>query len=167
MITVKIPGDPVPKARARVTKRGTYTPTATREWEQRARAIAIDVMNGREPITGPVAVTVYSYLAIPDWWPAWKRKAAKDGYIAPTTKPDATNYGKAAEDALVPARSKKRRSLDVVLSDDSQVVSIDCHKAYASKPMTVILVQILPGILAQATKKPEFWPTENLYFLEN
>ena len=57
-------GNPIPKARARVTikagqKAHAFTPTRTRDWEARVKDAARPAMVGHRLFTGPVAVELW------------------------------------------------------------------------------------------------------------
>lgn len=78
-ITFTVPGNPVPKERARVTRRGTYTPQRTKNWEA---AVRQTYQQAQGPLfTGPVQVTMHFYRRT-------RHRA------------DVTNMAKAIEDAL-------------------------------------------------------------------
>lgn len=67
IVTFTVPGMPVPKARARVGRRGTYTPAKTREYEDLVRGKAIDAkraagLGDDEILTGPVLVRILFVL---------------------------------------------------------------------------------------------------------
>ena len=54
-VTIIIAGEPVAKARPRVTRRGfAYTPAHTRKYEAHGRLAAQLAMDGRPPIETPV-----------------------------------------------------------------------------------------------------------------
>ncbi len=54
-----VPGQPIPKARARVTRSGhAYTPERTAAWESKVAWAARLAMQGREPFAGDVVVAV-------------------------------------------------------------------------------------------------------------
>ena len=145
-LELTILGDPVPKARARVTKAGiTYTPAKTRKWEQTAALMAQAQMRGRDPLQGPLEVVVIAEWPVPVSWPAWKRDSALQGRICHTTKPDADNIIKAAVDALN----------GIVFRDDSQIVGMIARKGYSERPAVTIRVRALDAMPAQAKRKPE------------
>lgn len=54
-------GDPVPCQRVRVTKRGTYTPKRTRDYERLVRYGAVSA--GAKPVNGPVYVRARFFRA--------------------------------------------------------------------------------------------------------
>lgn len=149
-MSIMVAGHPVGKARARTvrTKYGrtiSYTPKKTRRWEDNARMQAQAQMRGRSPLTGPVALRVCAYLAVPSSWPAWKREAALHGHVRPTGKPDLDNLLKAANDAMN----------GVLWIDDAQVVQIVSDKAYSDTPRVEIQVDTLSAAPSQITRKGE------------
>lgn len=88
-------GKPAPKGRPRAYKDGagrvrTYTPKATKDWEESMRYQAIDD-RPQAPLDGPLAAHLVFRLPRP--------KSAKKR-LAPHTKPDLDNLTKAALDAL-------------------------------------------------------------------
>lgn len=129
-----------------MTRQGVaFTPAKTRKWETTCRLIAQQRMQQREPIAGPVRVTVVAQFLPSASWPAWKREAAARGFIAPTGRPDVENISKAACDALN----------SVVYGDDSQIVELVARKAYSAKPRVTVLVQPLHMKPCQITKKSQ------------
>lgn len=57
-----IPHNPIPKARARVTRRGhAYTPQRTRDWEATVAMHARQVWGQREPLRGRLRVRIEFY----------------------------------------------------------------------------------------------------------
>lgn len=100
-ITFTVPGNPIPKARPRVTIRPgqkpvAYTPARTKGWEALVADAARLAMGGREPVKGPVELTLRFY-----------RQDAR--------RVDGDNLTKAAMDALQGR----------VFENDDQVVA--CH----------------------------------------
>ena len=69
-------------------------------------------------------------LPIPDSWPDWKKQAARDGLILPTSKPDFDNFEKAAVDALN----------GVIYLDDAQIVESHTRLVYSDTPMLFVSV---------------------------
>jgi Holliday junction resolvase RusA-like endonuclease len=70
-MTVIIAGAPVPKGRARMTRRGfMYTPTKTRTYESHARMAAQLAMGGSPPLEVPVRVEILVELPVPQSWSA-------------------------------------------------------------------------------------------------
>lgn len=134
MITFTVPGEPVAKARARITITGgrahAYTPAKTAAYEQLVAKAGRDAMAGQKPLTTPLIVSITIHRKIPASWPKNRRQAALDGLLYPTTTPDADNYAKAALDGLN----------GIVWEDDAQVVSLTVHKRYSASPCTILNV---------------------------
>jgi Holliday junction resolvase RusA-like endonuclease len=130
-VTVVIAGEPVAKARPRVTRRGiTYTPAHTRKYEAHARLAAQLAMGDRPPIEVPVRLELVVELPIPDSWSGRRRALAVTGDLLPTSRPDVDNYIKAGLDSLN----------EIVVRDDSQVVEISARKRFSIAPKLVMTV---------------------------
>ena len=137
IVTFTIDGPAVAKGRPRMTRKGfVYTPAATRKYEAHGRLAAQIAMNGRPPITGPVAVVMSVELPIPASWSGKRRAAAITGDIRPTTRPDVDNYAKAAMDSIS----------GIVIADDSQIVELDARKVYSIAPKLIVTVSTLPAL---------------------
>jgi Holliday junction resolvase RusA-like endonuclease len=100
-----VEGDPVPKGRPITRFRDgqpvrTITPRRTRQYEQRVAWAARQAMAGREPLAGPIAVSMHFY-----------RKTAR--------RCDFDNLAKAVTDAI---------QGDIVFADDDQVVEAHIYK---------------------------------------
>ncbi len=122
--TFTIPGKPVAKGRPKFAKPGikaiVYTPYKTRAWQNYAKLIVKAAMKGKPPLEGAVKADFELYMPKP------KRLKRKH----PTTKPDATNTIKAAEDAMN----------GIVFIDDAQITRITAFKEYSDDPRVVIHV---------------------------
>jgi Holliday junction resolvase RusA-like endonuclease len=130
-ITVIVSGEPVAKARARMTRRGfAYTPAKTRKYEAHARLAAQLAMDGRPPIEVPVRVELLVELPVPASWSRRKAEAALAGGIRPTTRPDVDNYAKGICDAIN----------TIVVVDDSQVVDLRAVRKFGVAPKMVATV---------------------------
>ncbi|CAB4142857.1 Rus Holliday junction resolvase [uncultured Caudovirales phage] len=125
-VTMYLPGKVIAKGRPRLTRSGIITPGKTRAYESLLRAKAIDAMEGREPLAGPLMVKMSVAVLPPESWSKVKRAAAVAGHILPTVRPDLDNQIKLI-DALNPTKSGFRG----VWSDDAQVVRIDASRFYA------------------------------------
>jgi Holliday junction resolvase RusA-like endonuclease len=150
IITFTIPGNPVPKARARtftnknkITR--TFTPSKTREWETYVSAIARQVAVKNKlvkPHEGPIILGCIFHRSIPKSLIKTKkqRKALEEKQVFPTTKPDLSNYFKSIEDACE----------GILWKNDSQIIGygfIDakyCCKTYSNNPRVEVEVQFLP-----------------------
>lgn len=145
MIVIELPGPPVAKGRPRFSRRtGTaYTPAATRAYESRLRAVALDAMKGRAILTGPLEVTLFAYMPIPESWSHRKRQLAQLGAIRPTSRPDLENCYKCL-DSFNSFRDKRTKiKVPVLWADDALVVDAHIHKFYSDKPRLVVIVQEL------------------------
>lgn len=129
-IVVRIEGAPVAKARARAGKFGHFTPKKTVNYEAWVKQCATEAMRGRERLEGAVYCEISIRLDIPDSWYAWKKQAALEGYIKPTSKPDLDNFQKSLFDGCN----------GIVFKDDSQVHSIQVEKMYSDRPSVVVRV---------------------------
>jgi len=92
-VSFTITGDPVPKARPRVVRKGgrtwSYTPKRVATWEKLVKEEA--QKHCTEPIEGPVAVTIGFYMKRP-------KSRRRENYVA--TTPDLDNLEKAVMDGL-------------------------------------------------------------------
>ena len=113
MIQLTIPGEPVPQARPRLTKRGTaFTPKKSSQYKERVRLFASAQMIGKTPLEGPLCLSVRVYRSVPKSRSKKWRTEAKTGKERPSQKPDLDNYIKAVQDGLN----------GIVWQDDSQIV---------------------------------------------
>lgn len=132
-IVIRLPGKPVGKGRPRFTMSGrTYTDPKTRGREDTLAALAVHAMQGRHPLTGPVAVEVIAAYPIPKSWSRKKREAALAGQIVPTVTPDADNILKTV-DAFN----------GIVWDDDKQVVEALVMKVYGERPFVEFRVRAI------------------------
>ena len=107
ILDLLIPGDPVGKARPRVTREGhAYTPKGTVEWERGAAMLLRHAYRGA-PLDEPVELVVEAVNARPASLIPGPRKLAAHpelaGRLWRTTKPDGDNVLKIVADALVAA----------------------------------------------------------------
>ncbi len=101
-----IPGHPVAKARARVTRNGTYTPEATQDYKKVIQVYAMQAMQGILPIKGECLLSINIY------------RRAKT-----TSRPDIDNYCKAVMDGCN----------GIIWVDDSQVTKLYSTKSCIAK----------------------------------
>lgn len=138
LVIVTVPGVPIAKGRPRITTRGrfarAYTPAKTRAYEDLIRCEAVDVMQERAPVAGPITLSVTAFVAMPKSFSKAKRADALDGIIKPVTRPDADNYAKAALDGCN----------GILFRDDSQVADLIVRKRYSVEPRLVIIMEIEP-----------------------
>jgi Holliday junction resolvase RusA-like endonuclease len=144
-IRFTVPGNPVPKGRARsrivTAKDGRqfvthYTPPKTESEEAVIRYYASQEMAGRELMSGPLAIHICVYRAIPASWSHKKIRLADAGELFPVIKPDYDNYAK-MQDALN----------KVIWNDDAQIVDAHIYKRYSSRPRISVIVKqkLSPG----------------------
>ena len=142
-IRIVIPGVPVAKGRPRVTRQGrAYTPAKTMAWEQMAAWEAAAQMQGRRMLEGPVQVSIVASWPIPVSWPQWRKRAALQGRVAHTRKPDGDNVAKAVLDALQ----------DVVFGDDSGVVRLQVTKCWDQTGQVLVDVSEIDMLMPDATR---------------
>ena len=125
-----VPGAPVPKARPRVTRYGTYTPKSTRDYEKRIVAAWRAAGAVQFPAGVPLSVTVYARFPIPKRAGKSKR-AAMEGDWHTVHRGDADNVVKAVQDALN----------GHAYPDDCAVCKIYAEKLWSSTPGTTIIIQ--------------------------
>lgn len=134
VIRVEVAGKPQGKGRARAFRRGNmighYTPENTRTYEGLIRSAAIEAMNGRTRIEGPVELRLNAIFDVPDSYSQRKRSDALAGNIKPTKKPDLDNIIKAFCDGMN----------GVVFKDDVQIVHGEYVKKYGPQAKVVAIV---------------------------
>ena len=124
--------EPVAKGRPRFSRRRTYTPKKTKQYEDRVAEIARREMQSKPPLGGAVRMEVIACFRVPPSWPRWKRLAAQAGLLGHTHRPDLDNLGKAISDALN----------GIVYEDDSQITEMDIKKSYGYRDC--VQVKITP-----------------------
>lgn len=130
-IEFTVPGVPVPWARAGSRSGVRFTPAKQRGSMAQVKALCIVAMADRNPIEGPVELTVHATWIPPASWSRKKREAAK----WKTGRPDVDNLGKLVADALN----------GVAYLDDAQVVRSTVEKTYGPRAELVVrIVELLP-----------------------
>lgn len=133
-IRIEVPGAPVAKGRPRLTTRGgfarAYTPAKTRRYEDLLRLAAGDAMNGRQPLEGPLQVTVAAYVPIPQSTSKRDRAAIDRGELHPTKRPDIDNFLKTLDGLN-----------GVCWRDDSQIVQLVGLKSYSERPRLMVMIE--------------------------
>jgi len=125
-LTIRVEGPAIGKARARVTRFGTFTPIKTRKWEQQIREAALTaICNYADrkfvPLTGPLRLGVTLMYEQP--------KSNKMTYK--TTRPDLDNCIKSVD------------SLNgIVWADDAQIVEIHACKIWG--PVDSMIITVTP-----------------------
>ena len=137
MIVFTVPGQPQGKGRPRVGKVGAharlFTPVKTVAYEGLISIAAQQAMAGAPLLDGPVSVEMHIDCQVPASWSGKKQRAALDGDVRPTTKPDADNVVKAVFDGLN----------GVAWRDDVQVVDLLVRKRYAAVPCVWVAIEVI------------------------
>jgi len=122
VIAFEVPGLPVPKARARVTRAGiTYTPQETLNYEAQVRVAYANAYPGRQPFAAGTALVLQleAFFPLPAGAPKRVRRQMEAGTTMPMTqRPDLDNLVKTVLDALN----------RVAWADDGQVAEITARK---------------------------------------
>lgn len=127
MITFEIPGKPFAKQRPRATRQGrVYTPKETVSFERTVAQIALQ--HFKEPISGPISVTIRATFEPPKSWS--QKKTAAHMNRAHTQRPDLDNCTKAILDALN----------RIAWGDDGQVAEMTVSKVWGPTARTVVHV---------------------------
>lgn len=136
-IRFHVPGIPVAKGRARITTRGgkirSFTPPKTVAFEGLVALAAERAMDGSDPLSGPVSLTLFVELPIAQSWSLRKKAAARSCDLSPTSRPDLDNYVKAICDG----------GNGVLWNDDAQIVMLLATKRYSARPGVHVEVQTL------------------------
>lgn len=127
---ITIPGQPVAKARPRVTKAGhAYTPQKTKVYERLVQSIFIGEY-GKPQLEGPLLLEMDLYFQIPKSTRKKDVPLMLDKSIRPVKRPDLDNCLKAVSDALN----------GVAYKDDSQIVGAVLRKYYGDEARTEVRV---------------------------
>ncbi|AEV24609.1 holliday junction resolvase [Azospira oryzae PS] len=136
-IAFVIPGAPVGKGRPKFARRGSftvaYTPEKTASYENLVKVKAEQAMAGRPVIEGAVSVVIWLYVTPPASWSQKKQRAALEGAILPTSKPDVDNVVKGIFDACN----------DIVWRDDKQACDVVVKKRYSDTARATVQVREL------------------------
>lgn len=125
-VTIRVPIEPVPFARAGAQGRRRFTPKRQAEFMGQFRVFAESAMAGRPPFDGPLAMAARFVYVAPASWSAKKRAAAK----WKASKPDADNLVKIIKGSVNA----------VVYHDDAQVASLTVEKVYGARAEIVVTV---------------------------
>jgi Holliday junction resolvase RusA-like endonuclease len=121
--TFSIPGKPQGKGRPRFSSRSkkTYTPEATRRYEELVKICYLDKYRGSEAFEGPVSMELCVIMPIPKSASKKAMEAMEGQYCI--KKPDTSNVQKAVEDALN----------GLAYRDDNQLCRVFAEKIYETK----------------------------------
>ena len=130
-ITFTVLGEPVGKARQRVTRFGTYTPEKTVLYENLIKTEYRRQCNDhRFDDKQPLCMEVKAEYMIPASASKAKRAAMARGEIRPMKKPDWDNVGKVVSDALN----------KLAYRDDTQIVECTVQKYYSDRPRITVKI---------------------------
>lgn len=128
-ITFTVLGEPVGKARQRVTRFGTYTPEATTMYENLIKTeYRRQCRDHRFDDKQPLRMEIRAEYLIPATASKVKRAAMLRGEIRPMKKPDWDNVGKVVSDALN----------KLAYRDDTQIVDCTVRKFYSDRPKITV-----------------------------
>jgi len=113
-------------------------------------------MGNRPPFDNPCRVEVTAAFPIPQSWPLWRQKAAREGREWATANIDADNILKAIGDAFN----------EVIWRDDRQIVAVSIAKVYSEKPEVVIVVEPLAVLERPRTRARPAVESAPLFALE-
>jgi Holliday junction resolvase RusA-like endonuclease len=139
VVAFSMSGEPRGKGRPRATVRKVgqktvatvYTDDATRKYEASVRAVAQKAMAGRDPLEGPLSLSLRFRMPIPKSATKRAKAGMASGEIAHCSRPDLDNCQKALMDAMN----------GVVFCDDGQVVRAFTTKLYAEQPGVDVRVE--------------------------
>lgn len=126
-----IPGEPVPKGRPRVdfTRKRTYTPQRTVEYENLVRLMYNEQTDRRYfDRNCELAMRIDARFSIPKSASKRIRREMEIGISRPKKKPDLDNVLKSIADALN----------GLAYYDDSQIVYVEVTKRYSEQPETIV-----------------------------
>lgn len=128
-IVFTVLGEPVGKARQRVTRFGTYTPEATTMYENLIKTeYRRQCRDHRFDDKQPLRMEIKAEYLIPATASKVKRAAMLRGEIRPMKKPDWDNVGKVVSDALN----------KLAYRDDTQIVDCTVRKFYSDRPKITV-----------------------------
>lgn len=144
MIYFFVPGAPVGKARARVTRTGhSYTPQKTVDYEKAVRDAFLTQCKESYPKDEPLSLSFTAWYPIPKSASKKRRQQMLAGIIRPTVKPDLSNVLKSIEDAI---------QSDTAYHDDSQIVELGrIRKFYGEEPGVEVWIKGVNEIDAAGT----------------
>lgn len=145
--TVTIPGEPVAKARARVTKAGhAYTPKRTVDYERMVQTL-FQAEHGSPMLEGPIMLQLDLYFGIPKSRSKDIQERMRQELERPCKRPDIDNCMKAVCDALN----------GIAYKDDSQIVAAVLQKFWADEPRAVVTIEEL-DLEEDATQRKRLKP---------
>lgn len=132
-VSFTVLGEPVGKARQRVTRFGTYTPEKTVLYENLIKTeYRRQCKDHRFDDHQPLRMIVRAEYQIAKSTSKVKRAAMLRGELRPTKKPDWDNVGKVVSDALN----------KIAYRDDTQIVECTVTKHYSERPKITIKIEL-------------------------
>lgn len=132
IIAFEIKGEPVAKARPRVTRFGTFTPQKTLNYENWVKeCFVLSYGNSFVPLEGQLRASIVAYFSIPKSKSNKIKAMMAAGEVRPVKKPDGDNIIKIVTDALN----------KLAYHDDSQLVDISVSKFYSENARVEVLIQ--------------------------
>lgn len=129
MIRFEILGQPIAKARPRVTRTGhAYTPSKTINYEALVKYTYQSFYGHREPISGHIEAHILAIFPIPKSYSKKKTAELLAGRNNYDKKPDCDNLAKTILDALN----------GLAYKDDSQVTVLCIAKEYGTQPKVIV-----------------------------
>lgn len=157
MITITIPGQPIPKLRARHTKRGiTFDPQSDKK--KYVRLYLQSFINERLsdiqfPLKGPVNCEFYFYMPIPASFTNGEKSLISWNALEHVSKPDCDNLEKFYLDCMS----------GIVYEDDRRIYRMSTLKRYDPEPRTEIRIMIPEkSILDKAKSILSLFPSDEL-----
>jgi Holliday junction resolvase RusA-like endonuclease len=130
IIKLTIPGEPQGKQRARWSKRGTYTPKETVNYETYIKELFVIKYPDFVPMEGPLRISLDIKVSIPASTSKKRRDLMARMILKPTKKPDFDNIHKVVCDALEKLAYK----------NDNQFVFGSWEKNYSNQPRLEITI---------------------------
>lgn len=125
-------GQPVGKARPRFTRTGhTYTPQATKDYEELVRYTFVSGYPNAKPIEGAVKASIVAYFQIPKSYSKKKRQECLDCKIPVQSKPDCDNIAKIILDSLN----------GYAYVDDKQIIDLSVFKLWSDMPRVEVKIE--------------------------
>ena len=125
-----IPGKVQAKQRPRFNGRYTYTPEATKNYENWVKICYLEKYAGQPILENALEVKIIAYYEIPKSATKKKKQQMLNNEIFPTIKPDTDNIAKSILDSLN----------NIAFLDDKQVILLSVEKYYS--PTSCVSVQI-------------------------
>jgi len=145
ILTCSILGQPLGKARPRMTRSGhAYTPAQTGNFEALVRHELAVAMGGKAPVSdSALGLFVAMRFQVPGSWPKWRKECAQHDDVWHTGKLDAYNMLKAIQGA----------GNNVVWVDDAQIAEVRMSKRYSNRPRIDVAVYRLSGPTAKSKRR--------------